>query len=94
MELSTNNKMSARKPFMDQKKRKLYRGEYLIGVYAPIAEGETLLALCQNAHEFAELLEINVANATQILHYLFTGKTNGLRFYGRVCTVAFIPEEE
>ena len=72
----------------------MYRKRYLIGVYAPIEEGETLLALCQNAQEFAELMGINVRNATKILSLLFTKKTNHLRFFGKVCTVEFILEVE
>ena len=94
MELSIELKTEAIKPFMGQTRRKLYRGRYLIGVYAPVEEGETLMALCQNTYEFADLLGINVANATRILQYLFVGKTSGIRFCGRLCAVAFILDEE
>lgn len=73
---------------------KLYRGEYMIGVYAPIEEGETLLALCMNAGEFAELMRITKKNATQILHYVFTGKMSGVRFDRRVCSIAFIKDDQ
>lgn len=72
----------------------MYRNKYLIGVYAPIEEGETLLALCQNTQEFAELMGINVRNATKILSLLYTKKTNHLRFFGKICTVEFILEVE
>lgn len=69
---------------------KLYRKKYLIGVYAPKSDGETLLALCENIAEFAELMKINRSNAAQILHLLFTKQTHYIRFGGRLCTVEFI----
>lgn len=72
----------------------LYRKKYLIGVYAPLIEGETLLALCYNTKEFSELMGITIENATQILYYLFTKKTNSIRFNGSLCSVEFILEEE
>ena len=72
----------------------LYRNKYLIGVYAPESEGETLLALCANAREFAALMSITVKNAVQILHYLFTKQTSRIRFCGRLCSVEFIEEAE
>ena len=72
----------------------MYRKHYLIGVYAPLSEGETLLALCNDIREFASLMGINRPNATQILHYIFTGKTNRIRFFGKLCTVGFIDTED
>lgn len=71
----------------------MYRKHYLIGVYAPLSEGETLLALCNDIKEFAELMGIKRSNATRILHYLFTGQTNAIRFFGKLCSVSFIDEE-
>lgn len=72
----------------------MYRKKYLIGIYAPVCDGETLIALCCDAREFAEFMGIKLSNATQILHYLFTGKTNGIRVYGKICSVAFIEDEQ
>ena len=48
----------------------LYRKKYLIGVYAPLSEGETLLGLCENIREFSELMKISYNSAAQILHLL------------------------
>lgn len=72
----------------------MYRKQYLIGIYAPISEGETLLALCYNIKEFAELMGIKYSAANQILHYIFVGKNQGIRFQGRICSVAFIEEDD
>ena len=72
----------------------LYRNHYLIGVYAPKNEGETLLALCENSQEFAELLEISIESSRMILSNIFRGKYNLIRFFGRKCTVEFIREDE
>ena len=69
---------------------KLYRGKYLIGVYGPLEEGETLLGLCSNISEFAQLLRITKNNAHVILHLLFTKQTHFIRFANRLCTVEFI----
>ena len=69
---------------------KLYRGQYLIGIYGPEKYGETLLALCSNIREFAELMKIKYDNAVQILHYLFTKQTSFIRFQGMLCSVEFI----
>ncbi len=73
---------------------KLFKNKYLIGVYGPLSEGETLLGLCYNTEEFGKLLGISKQSATVILHYLFTGKTNFIRFNGKICTVAFILDVE
>lgn len=69
---------------------KLYRKKYLIGVYAPIEEGETLLGLCSNISEFAQLLGIEKRTACTTLHYLFTKQTHFIRYCGKLCTVEFI----
>lgn len=68
----------------------MYRKKYLIGIYTPLSEGETLVALCANTKEFAELMGIKYENATQILHMLFTKQTRCIRFYGKLCSVEFI----
>lgn len=72
----------------------MYRKKYLIGIYAPVEEGETLLALCSSIKEFAELMEIRYDNAVMILHLLFTKKTTCIRFCRRLCSVVFIPDED
>ena len=72
----------------------MYRKKYLIGIYGPKNEGETLLGLCNNIREFAELMNIKYDNAVQILHYLFTKQTHFIRFYGKICTVEFILDIE
>ena len=68
----------------------MYRKKYLIGVYAPKEEGETLLALCSSIREFAGLMKISYDHAVQTLHYLFTKQTHYIRAYGRLCSVEFI----
>ena len=72
----------------------MYKGKYLIGVYGPEEEGETLLGLCGNVREFAKLLHIKESNADQILRMLFTHQTHFLRFCGKMCTVEFILDVE
>lgn len=71
----------------------LYKGKYLIGIYAPEEEGETLLGLCDNTSEFAKWMDITRQDASLILHKLFTGVTQGLLVNHKICTVAFIKEE-
>ena len=73
---------------------KLYKNKYLIGVYAPIEEGETLIALCDNAKEFAELLDVPRTNADSMLTRLFNGSHQFIRFLNKCCKVEFIDMEE
>lgn len=72
----------------------MYRKKYLIGVYGPLSEGETLLGLCENVQEFAQLLGISKESAKMTLSYLYNKKTNFIRFCGKICTVAFILDVE
>ena len=72
----------------------MYKGKYLIGVYAPVSEGETLLGLCDNVREFAKFAKISNPNADQILRNLFTKQTQFLRLFGMMCTVEFILDTE
>lgn len=72
----------------------MYRKNYLIGIYAPVSEGETLMGLCTNIREFAEFMNIKYDNAVQILHLLFTKQTHYIRFCGKLCTVEFILDIE
>ena len=72
----------------------LYKKKYLIGIYGPKEEGETLLGLCDNIKQFAEFMHINYGNAEVILRLLFTHQTRFLRLYGKMCTVEFILDTE
>lgn len=71
---------------------KKYRGRYLIGVYSLLAEGETLLALCENTKEFAAFMQITENNADVILHNLFYGITQYIKLDGKIRTVSFIED--
>lgn len=68
----------------------LYKGKYLIGVYSLLSEGEQLLALVDNVHQFAQLMNITVNNASAILSKLFCHKANKIIYRGKVRTVSFI----
>lgn len=68
----------------------MYKNKYLIGIYAPVEEGETLLGLCDNITEFADFMEIKYDNAKKILNQLFNKQTSFIRFFGKVCSVEFI----
>ena len=97
--MANETKMPAKAPYgrtgrMEGRKSNLYRGSYLIGVYAPISEGETLLALCAGIGEFSELMGITRHNASQILSLLFAKRTKFLMFAGRLCSVEFIEEDD
>jgi len=70
----------------------LYKNKYLIGIYLPIEEGETLVALCANALEFALLMGISRDDAIHILRYLYKGDTQRIRFRNKMCSVSFIEE--
>lgn len=69
---------------------KLYKNKYLIGVYAPVEYGETLLGLCCNVKEFAELMKIDARDASQILRMLFSKQTKFIRYNKMICAVEFI----
>lgn len=72
----------------------LFKKKYLIGIYSLISEGETLLALVNNHHEFAKLMKISEESAYMTLNNLFRNKTNYIRYQGKIRTVAFIEEIE
>lgn len=72
--------------------RKLYRNKFMIGIYSLISEGETLLALVDNTHEFAKLMQIKESTARVILQHLYTGRTKYIRYFGRIRQVAFIED--
>lgn len=71
---------------------KLFKGKYLIGIYSLVSEGETLLALINNHHEFAKLMNISVESAYMILNNIFRNKTQYIRYAGKIRTVAFIED--
>lgn len=75
--------------------KRLYKGKYLICVYAPAYEGETLLALCQDVAEFAELTGASRKVAHVILCQMANGtRPNRIRLFGRPCAVEFVEEGE
>ena len=75
---------------------KLYKNKYLIGIYAPKCDGETLLGLCDCAKEFADFIGINIDQAYVVLSKLFNKEHHFIRFLGKICSVEFIDmlEEE
>jgi hypothetical protein len=72
---------------------KLYRKKYNIGIYSPVSDGETLLALVDNVSEFAELLNVSVACASMILKNIYTNKIKHIRYNHKLCLVEFIKED-
>ena len=72
----------------------LYKNKYMIGIYSLLNEGEQLLALVDNYHEFADLMNITLNNAKTILSKLFNHKSNKIVYQGRIRTVAFIPYDD
>ena len=72
----------------------LYKGKYLIGIYSLLNEGEQLLALVDNASQFARLMDITLNNANVILSKLFNHKRKGIIYHGKIRTVEFIPYED
>ena len=70
----------------------MYRKKYLICIYAPVTEGETLIALCTSIREFSKFMSITYDHAVQTLHYLFTKQVTCIRLYGKLCSVEFVEE--
>ncbi len=68
----------------------LYKNKYLIGIYSLLNEGEQLLALVDNAHEFADLMEISYSKASVILSKHFHGVNDKIVYRGKIRTLAFI----
>ena len=73
---------------------KYYKKKYLIGIYSPISEGETLLALVDNISQFAELMNISYQLANVVLSRIFHKQHNCIRFNRKLCTVQFIDMED
>lgn len=72
----------------------LYKKIYNIAVYGPVKEGETLLALCDNAKEFAEFLKTTENSARAILSKLFNKKSQYLIINNKLVTVEFLNLED
>lgn len=70
----------------------LFKKKYLIGIYSLLSEGEQLLALVNNALEFAQLMGIKYSTAVVTLNNLFKNKTQYIRYCGKIRTVAFIED--
>ena len=70
----------------------LYKGKYMIGIYSLLHEGETLLALVDNVHEFAKLVGISYNSASVIISKLFAHKRSHIVYQGRIRTVEFIED--
>lgn len=72
----------------------MYKGKYLIGIYAPEEDGETLLALCESTRDFAEFMEVKLNTASEILRNIFNKKHHFIRFENKCCGVEFINMED
>ena len=72
----------------------MYRNKYLIGIYAPVDQGETLLRLCESTREFANVLGITMDNASTILSLIYNKKHKFIRFEGMCCSGEFIEDSE
>lgn len=72
----------------------LYKSIYNIAVYGPVKEGETLIALLDNAKEFAEFLKTSENSARAILSKLYNKKAQHLVIDNRMVTVEFLNLEE
>ena len=70
----------------------LYKNKYLIGIYSLLSEGEQLLALVDNANQFAKLMDISYNSASAILSKIFHHKTNYIVYQGRIRTLEFIED--
>lgn len=69
---------------------KLYRGRFMIGIYALEHEGETCLAICENVREFARLMNIKESCARMILQHVYNGKYNRIKFEHKYRTLELI----
>lgn len=72
----------------------MYKRKYLIGIYAPEENGETLLALCESTKDFAEFMEVKLDTASEILRNIFNKKHHCIYLAGMCCTIEFIDMEE
>lgn len=72
----------------------LYKQLYNIAVYSDLKDGETLLALCDNAKEFANYLKVSENSARAILSKVFHGKTRYIIVNNKIRFIEFIIIEE
>lgn len=75
-------------------KNSLYKKIYNIAVYSSIKEGETLLALLDNAKEFAHFLQTTENSAKAILSKLFHKKMKYIVVNKKFATVEFLNLED
>ena len=76
-----------------RKKDELYLGKYLIGLYDDL-NGDELIALLDNAHDFAEWTGCKIETARVNLMYFYHGWTKHLYYKGKILTVYFIRIDE
>ena len=69
---------------------RLYRGRFMIGIYALESEGETLLALCENVRELAKALNTTEASAREKLSSVLLGKRKHVVFANKLRTLELI----
>jgi hypothetical protein len=69
-----------------------YRNKYIIGLYTK-DEYETCLTIVDNIHEFAELMEITVTNASMILSKAFRKKLDYIIFSHSRVKIEFIDKD-
>ena len=69
---------------------KLFRKKYCIGIYSPLEDGETLLALLDNIEEFSKMMHISYKNASVTLNSIYRGKHDKIIYRNKLCTVEFI----
>lgn len=75
-------------------KNSLYKNLYNICIYNSLNEGETLLALLDNAKEFAEYLKISENSARAILSKVYHGKANYIVINHKIRYIEFIILED
>ena len=52
----------------------LYRGRFIIGIYALEGEGETCLAVCESVKEFAKLINKSETSARMMIYKMEKGR--------------------
>lgn len=75
-----------------KRRNKFYRGKYLIALYDDM---DRLIAICDNAYEFKDFLDIPTLNtANSILSKIYLGKVKSVNFRGERLEVYFISLSE
>lgn len=75
-------------------KTRYYKGKYLVAVYNTIAEGETLIALCDNTAEFADYSGKSFLAASNALSDLFSSKRKYIIIKNKIRYISFIEVDE